>query len=156
MKLDKYLTEEDEEKIRKDYKQVEFNTDKLLEKKSILLTSVFGGIFGVDRFVLGDKIRGIIKGLVFVSLLISMLVVLFSITGEVYDYYRGVTGTLTITWADNVRIVGQAKANLMYVSVAALIGYIIFAIVDGFLCYKKNMKINYKLLQKQINNNCIL
>lgn len=151
MELDNYLSEADERELKSKNEKFEFNTDKLLNKKSILLTSVFGGVFGVDRFVLGDKIRGIIKGLVFVSLFIAMLVVLFSITAEVYEYYEGVKGAITITWADNVRIVGQAKANLMYSFIALLIGDIIFTIIDGFLCYRKNMKINYKLLQKQIN-----
>lgn len=154
MELDKYISMEDEEKIRKEQKIKEFDTKELLEKKSILMTSIFLGVFGVDRFALGDKIRGIIKGLVFVSLFVTMLVVLFSITGEVLDFYNGITGSQTITWADNVRIVGKAKANLLYVSIAALIGYIIFVVIDGFLCYKKNMKNNYKLLQKQLNISC--
>ena len=153
MDLEKYLSDEDNSKLLKQ-KDYAFNEEKLIEKKSMILISVFAGIFGVDRFILGDKIRGILKGTTFVALLAGIMTVVCIIAGKVFDYYSGITGSsMTITWQDNVIIAGQGLANLAYSLIALLVIYIVFAIVDGVLCYQKNMKINYKLLQSQLNNN---
>lgn len=48
----------------------------------MLLFSFFLGHFGVDRFMLGDKVKGIIKLLTFGGLSVWFLIDLFLIMGE--------------------------------------------------------------------------
>lgn len=153
MDIDKYLSISDQNLIKQ--KKVELkhiDSKPLVEKQSMLLTSIFGGIVGIDRFLLGDKIKGLFKSISFASIMIALITVLAIITGKVMDYYSGMGNGIsrTITWADNVAIVGNGLANLAYACVGLLIGYILFVIFDGFLCYHKNMSKNYQLIMQQI------
>lgn len=150
MEFANYLSQNEAEKFEKiDF---DFSNKDLLEKKAIILTSTFLGVFDIDRFVLGDKVFGVVKGITFVSILVSIFSLLFVITAKVYEVYGFATWqSRTITWADNVAVIGQGMANAMYSLIGLLVGYIAFVIVDGFLCYYKNMELNYKLLASQIN-----
>lgn len=150
MSIDNYVTESAALEFKNNKDNLSF--ERLIEKKSMILTSALLGIFGVDRYILGDKVRGVAKGVTFISLVIATLATLFTITGKVYDeVFKQYFGqSITITWADNVAIVGQGMANLLYSFAGLLAGYIVFAVVDGFLCYYKNLDINYKLLKQQI------
>ena len=154
MELEKYLSEEDNNALKGVKNTVEIDEKQLFDKKNMAIVSVFLGVFGLDRYVLGDKIRGILKGLVFLGLLISLIVMVNVIGGKTMEFIfqNGAIGeSYTIVWADNVSVVGHNMANVVYGLAAALGAYIVFAIVDGVLCYRKNMKNNYIQIQKALN-----
>lgn len=150
MEFIKYLSTNEVDEFEKvDY---DFSDKELIEKKSMVLTSAVLGVVGVDRFILGDKARGIAKAVTFCSLFIAIISMLFVIMAKVYDSYGIAVGeSRTITWQDNVAIIGQDMANFMYSLIGLMVVYIAFVIVDAILCYYKNMDINYKLLKKQLD-----
>ena len=86
MELEKYLSEEDNNALKGVKNAVEIDEKQLFDKKNMAIVSVFLGVFGLDRFVLGDKIRGILKGLVFLGLLISLIVMVNVIGGKTMDF----------------------------------------------------------------------
>ncbi len=154
MELEKYLSEEDNNALKGVKNTIEIDEKQLFDKKNMAIVSIFLGVLGVDRFVLGDKIRGILKGLVFLGLLISLIVMVNVIGGKTMEFIfqNGTTGeSYTFVWADNVAVVGQNMANVVYCLAAVLGVYIVFAIVDGVLCYRKNMKNNYNQIKKALN-----
>lgn len=149
MEFEKYVSELDSLEFSK-LKNQKFEDKNLIEKKSMIIISVLGGLVGVDRYMIGDKVKGVVKSVSFASIFISIITVLMIITKKVLDYYGNVTGNITITIKDNIAIVGNGLFSLMYALIALFVLYVAFVIFDGYLCYEKNMKNNYKVLKSQI------
>ncbi len=149
MEFEKYVSELDSLEFSK-LKSQKFEDKDLIEKKSMVIISVLGGLIGVDRYMIGDKAKGVIKSVSFASIFISIITVLTIITKKVLDYYGNVTGNITVTIKDNIAIAEKGLFSLMYALIALFVLYVAFVIFDGYLCYEKNLKNNYKILKSQI------
>ena len=118
----------------------------LCSKKKILLTSLFTGLVGGDRFLLGHYKRGILKALVFLTLFIAIITVVGIITGRVAEVTSQMQGPISVTWEDNVAIAGEDIINTLYSFLAAAGCYILFVIADAVLCCRRCMNDNYMKL----------
>lgn len=118
----------------------------LCSKKKILLTSLFTGLVGGDRFLLGHYKRGILKALVFLTLFIAIITVVGIITGRVAEVTSQMQGPISVTWEDNVAIAGEDIINTLYGFLAAAGCYVIFVIADAVLCCRRCMNDNYMKL----------
>ena len=103
------------------------------------LLSFVLGIFGVDRFLLGDIKRGILKAL---TLPIQMIGAIFLLKG--FDLQQN-----NVLFIEDVLGAGQTNsffliASPVLFSISALL--FIYYIVDIFLIYRDTYKYNYRIL----------
>ena len=103
------------------------------------LLSFVLGIFGVDRFLLGDIKRGILKAS---TLLIQMIGAIFLLKG--FDLQQN-----NVLFIEDVLGAGQINsfyltASPVLFSISALL--FIYYIVDIFLIYRDTYKYNYRIL----------
>lgn len=103
------------------------------------LLSFVLGIFGVDRFLLGDIKRGILKAS---TLLIQMIGAIFLLKG--FDLQQN-----NVLFIEDVLGAGQTNsfyltASSVLFSISALL--FIYYIVDIFLIYRDTYKYNYRIL----------
>lgn len=102
------------------------------------LLSFFLGIYGFDRFLLGDIKRGVLKALTAPILFIATILVLNS-----------TTYTNNIFFIDDV-LVGD-QINTFYLTIAMVLFSFsallcIYCIIDIFLIYRDTYKYNYRIL----------
>lgn len=122
----------------------EMRSLNLCSKKKILLASLFTGLVGGDRFLLGHCKRGILKVTLFLALFIAIVTTVGIITGRVMEVTSQMHGPISVTWEDNVRIAGESIVNTLYGLLIAAGCYIVFVIVDAVLCYRYCIRENYR------------
>ena len=104
------------------------------------LLSFVLGIFGVDRFLLGDIKRGILKAL---TLPIQMIGAIFLLKG--FDLQQN-----NVLFIEDV-LLGPGQTNSFYLTASTVLFSIsallfIYYIVDIFLIYRDTYKYNYRIL----------
>lgn len=123
----------------------------LLQKKVLLLTSIFLGLLGVDRFIMGDKKIAICKFVAFIALLVTIIGFGAKILMLITAYYGVQSGFVLISMTEGIEIFGSAL-YWTEVSLLSIMGvYVMFWICDIFICYKTNIKRNYKTISKQLS-----
>lgn len=121
----------------------EISSLDLCSKKKIMLTSLFTGLVGGDRFLLGHCKRGILKVALFLALFIAIVTTVGIMTGRVMEVTSQMHGPISVTWEDNVRIAGESIVNTLHGLLIATGCYVLFVIVDAVLCYRYCIKNNY-------------
>ena len=89
----------------------------LTSQKAIKAAAVFGGIVGMDRFMLGDIKKGVAKLAAFVAIIVTFIA-LFA-------------------------VICAPLAYSLFVPVAAFVVFVGAVAADGVLCVKKNAQNNY-------------
>ena len=102
------------------------------------LLSFFLGIYGFDRFLLGDIKRGVLKALTTPILFIATILVLNSTT-----YINNIFFIDDVLGADQINTFYLTIAMVLF-SISALL--CIYCIIDIFLIYRDAYKYNYRIL----------
>ena len=113
---------------------------KFINKLTIVLSSIIFGLIGGDRLLLGDNKRGIAKFTVFFYLLLSLIILFIVSLALLYIRVESLDPNVV-----HSIIGGKAQEYSLYVFGALIGAYVVFTIIDAFLCYNKAKKINYNM-----------
>lgn len=111
----------------------------LTSQKAIKAAAVFGGIVGMDRFMLGDIKKGVAKLAAFVAIIVTFIALFAVICARTIAAFP-----VGMNYWDNiVEACGAPLAYSLFVPVAAFVVFVGAVAADGVLCVKKNAQNNY-------------
>lgn len=151
----KYLSVSDAERL---YKRLNSSNDimditenKLINKNTILCISLFLGLLGIDRFMLGNNKLGTVKCVTFISLIISIIGIGIKIMVMIADYFGWQSGFIFISMSEGIEIFGPGLYWSALILLILLGLYVIFWITDIILCRKSVLKRNFYEIMKNFD-----
>lgn len=111
----------------------------LTPQKAIKAAAVFGGVVGMDRFVLGDIKKGAAKLAAFVAIIVTFIALFAVICARTIAAFP-----VGMNYWDNiVEACGAPLAYSLFVPVAAFVVFCGAVVADGVACVRKNAQNNY-------------
>lgn len=118
----------------------ELSKVKFISKSTMLFNAILFALTGGNRAVLGDRKIARAKFVVFSYIIVSLISILIAASVQ-FSANVGVMIPNKIYYASDY--VGTAVEHSLYLFGALLGAYVLYAIIDTFLCYNKAKKINY-------------